>query len=211
MAFLEIGSIGVREVVGEGTTAADLMAGPGHRRDTPLPGQAGTSVLLGRQAAYGGPFNRLADLKVNDKITVTTGAGISSFTVISLRFGGEPTPPPVRSGRGRLLLVSAAGASYLPSKVLRVDADLDTAASSAPAAVIRPSALSRTEQIMATDSTTLWRLVFWIQALIVVALGIVWSWHRWGRPQSWIVFAPPTALVGLFAAAEVARVLPNLL
>lgn len=211
VAYLEIPSIGVREVVGEGTTAADLMAGPGHRRDTPLPGQTGTSVVMGRQSSYGGPFNRLGDLKVNDKITVTTGAGISTFTVISLRFGGEPTPRPLRSGQGRLLLVSAAGASYFPSQVLRVDADLDTSASQAPRAVVKASALPPTEQIMGTDATSLWRLVFWIQALIAVTLGVVWSWHRWGRPQTWIVFFPLTALVGLFASAEAARLLPNLL
>lgn len=211
VAYLEIPSIGVRQVVGEGTSAADLMAGPGHRRDTPLPGQAGTSIVMGRQSSYGGPFNRLGDLKVNDKITVTTGAGIATFTVLSLRSDGDPAPPARRPGRGRLLLVSASGPSYVPSKVLRVDADLDTPASPAPAATVTASALPAAEQIMGTDPTTLWRLVLWLQALIAVALGIVWSWHRWGRPQTWIVFFPLTALVGLFAAAEAARLLPNLL
>lgn len=211
VAFVEIPSIGVRQVVGEGTTAADLMAGPGHRRDTPLPGQLGTSVLLGRQASYGGPFNRLGDLAVGDKITVTTGQGISRFTVLSLRYGGEPTPPPLRPGRGRLLLVSAAGPSYIPSQVLRVDADLDSPALRAPAPVITAAALPASERIMGTDTTTLWRLAFWLQALIAVTLGIVWSWHRWGRPQTWVVFFPLTALVGLFASAEALRLLPNLL
>lgn len=211
VAYLEIPSIGVRQVVGEGTSAADLMAGPGHRRDTPLPGQAGTSIVMGRQSSYGGPFNRLGDLKVNDRIMVTTGAGIATFTVISLRSDGDLAPPPRRPGRGRLLLVSASGPSYVPSNVLRVDADLDTPASPAPAATVTASALPPAEQIMGTDPTTLWRLVLWLQALIAVALGIVWSWHRWGRPQTWIVFFPLTALVGLFAAAEAARLLPNLL
>ena len=56
VALLEIPQIGLREVVLEGTTAGVLVSGPGHRRDSPLPGQAGTSVLFGRQAAFGGPF-----------------------------------------------------------------------------------------------------------------------------------------------------------
>jgi len=211
VAYLEIPKIGVHEVVGEGTTGADLMAGPGHRRDTPLPGQSGTSVVLGRQASYGGPFNRLGRLAVGDKFSVTTGLGVASYTVVSLRRGGEPTQPALPAGRGRLLLVSAAGPSYIPSAILRVDADLDSPGLRPPPRVISASALPVTERIMGADTTTLWRLAFWLQALIAVAIGIVWSWHRWGHPQTWIVFFPPTAFVGLFASAEALRLLPNLL
>lgn len=211
VAFLEIPSIGIREVVGEGTSGGDLMAGPGHRRDSPLPGQAGTSVVLGRQAAYGGPFNRLAELRSGAKITVTTGQGVSTFTVVALRYGGEPAPPSLRSGQGRLLLVSAAGAAYVPSRVLRVDADLDSPALPAPPPTARAAALPAPERIMATDASTLWKLALWLQALIAVTAGIVWSWHRWGRPQTWVVFFPLTTLVGLSASAEALRLLPNLL
>ena len=37
VAFLEIPEIGLRQVVGEGTTPSVLFSGPGHRRDTVLP------------------------------------------------------------------------------------------------------------------------------------------------------------------------------
>src|SRR5262249_17983129 len=59
VAWLELPQLGVHEVVFEGTTAGVLRSGPGHRRDTPLPGQAGTSVIFGRRAAFGGPFKDL--------------------------------------------------------------------------------------------------------------------------------------------------------
>jgi len=39
----------------------------------------------------------------------------------------------------------------------------------------------------------------------------VWAWYRWGRPQAWIVFLPPMLFVGLGAAGEIVRLLPNLL
>lgn len=55
VALLEIPALHLREVVREGTTAGDLARGAGHRRDTTLPGQAGVSVIMGRQATYGGP------------------------------------------------------------------------------------------------------------------------------------------------------------
>jgi sortase A len=211
VAYLEIPAIGVREVVGEGTSAADLMQGPGHRRDSPLPGQVGTSVVLGRQASYGGPFRRLGELDPGDNITVTTGLGVSRFTVRSLRSGGEPTPPPLQPGQGRLLLVSGAGSPYVPSGVLRVDADLVTSAQPASPPSVTAATLSAPERIMATDTSTAWRLVLWLQVLIGLAVGIVWAWQRWGRPQAWITFFPPTALAGILTASEAARFLPNLL
>src|SRR5205814_10125702 len=48
VALIEATRIGLRYVVVEGSSAGDLRAGPGHRRDTPLPGQAGTCVRYGR-------------------------------------------------------------------------------------------------------------------------------------------------------------------
>jgi sortase A len=56
MALLTIPSIGVREVVDEGTTSQVLLAGPGHLPSTVFPGGLGTSVIYGRAGSYGGPF-----------------------------------------------------------------------------------------------------------------------------------------------------------
>ena len=64
---------------------------------------------------------------------------------------------------------------------------------------------------MAGDSDTLWVLAFWLQALILLSLAVVWSWHRWGRAQTWVVLFSPLLFVGLAASGEVARLLPNLL
>jgi hypothetical protein len=64
---------------------------------------------------------------------------------------------------------------------------------------------------MAADTRTIWVLAFWLQALIALALGAVWAWHRWGHAQAWVVFLPALTLVGLSASGEVARLLPNLL
>ncbi|MFD1273890.1 sortase domain-bontaining protein [Streptomyces kaempferi] len=55
VALIDIPAAHLHQVVLEGTDSGVLTDGPGHRRDTPLPGQSGTSVLMGRAAAYGGP------------------------------------------------------------------------------------------------------------------------------------------------------------
>lgn len=211
VAYLEIPSIDVEQVVGEGTSASVLFDGPGHRRDTPLPGQIGTSVVFGRRASFGGPFEQIASLDAGDVITVTTGQGTFEYEVIGVRLAGDPAPPAPAAGVGRLTLVTAGGRSFLPEGVIRVDAELAEGAVVGPARLYTGGSLPAEDRLMAADTRTLWVLAFWLQALIGLALGAVWAWHRWGRAQAWVVFLPALLLVGLSASGEVARLLPNLL
>jgi sortase A len=211
VAYLEIPDIGVKQVVGEGTTPGALFKGPGHRRDTPLPGQVGTCVLFGRRAAFGAPFARIDELKMGDLIKVTTGQGIFNFHVLGVREEGDPVPASLANGAARLVLTTAAGAPFLPNGVIRVDADLDGVAVVGPARLVRFAGLPTEERLMASDARTLWALALWLQALIVLSLGAVWVWHRWGRAQAWVIFLPALVLVGMFASGEAAHLLPNLL
>lgn len=211
VAYLEIRAIGMKQVVVEGTTSAALFDGPGHRRDSVLPGQVGTSAIFGRRAAYGGPFSDVSKLRVGDVITATTGQGVFDYTVIGVRREGDPLPPAAAPGVGRLLLVTADGRPFLPDGVVRVDAEMSTPAVVGPARVLTPTTLPSQERVMAGDGRTLWALALWIQAMIGLTLCAIWAWHRWGRIQAWVVFFPPLLLVGLMAAGQAARVLPNLL
>lgn len=211
VAYLEIPSLGLQQVVVQGTTSSALFDGPGHRRDTPLPGQIGASVVYGRRAAFGGPFADISELAVGALIKVTTGQGVFEFHVLGVRPEGSPAPAAPAPGASRLLLVTTAGSPLLPSGVLRVDADLVGAAVVGAAPIVITSALPDEERVMAGDARTLWALALWMQALIALSLGVVWAWHRWGRAQTWVVFLPPLMLVGLAASGEAARLLPNLL
>jgi sortase A len=209
MALIEIPAIGLSEVIGEGTSADSLFDGPGHRRDTPFPGQTGVSVVFGRRTTFGAPFAHIDTLDAGDTITVTTAQGEFDYTVTGVRFEGQALPPPLAPGGGRLTLATAGGWRWLPDGVLRVDADLVGAAVGGPAR-ISSRELPGHEQPMASDTRTLWTLALWLQALIVLSVGAVWAWNRWGRAQAWIVFLPALTLVGLAASGEVARLLPNL-
>jgi sortase A len=211
VAFLEIPTLDLHEVVRSGTTPSVLFGGPGLRRDTPLPGQVGTSVVLGRRAAYGAPFADISSLRKGDEITVTTGQGVFTFEVLGVRRAGDPVPPPLAAGAARLSLVTADGSAFVPSGVLRVDADLVGAAVGGPRPALTANSLPAAERPLGTDSSTLWALALWLQALMLVSVGAIWAWHRWGRPQAWIVFTPAVVLVGLGVAGELARLLPNLL
>jgi sortase (surface protein transpeptidase) len=124
VALIEIPELGVSQVVVEGTDSTALRSGPGHRRDTVLPGQEGTSVIMGRASAFGGPFGSIHTLKPGTLLSVVTGQGQHTFKVIGMRYAGEPEPAPAPKGVARLVLETGRGLPYSPSAVTRVDAQM---------------------------------------------------------------------------------------
>jgi sortase A len=211
VALLDIPAIGLHEVVVEGVTAGDLMAGPGHRRDTVLPGQLGTSVLLGRAGAYGGPFGRIQELAPGQTFTVVTGQGKHTYKVIGVRYAGDSAPPPPASVASRLVLTTARGPAFMPTGVARVDAELTSEVGWAGARMTTTAMKGAASNPLSNDMSTIWALVMWLQAMVAVVLGAVWSFHRWGRRQAWIVFVPAVAAVGFQVTDQITLLLPNLL
>jgi LPXTG-site transpeptidase (sortase) family protein len=211
VAVLQIPKLGLKEVVFEGTTGGVLENGPGHVRDTPLPGQAGTSYIEGRAATYGGPFRHLSQLLPGDTLTVTTGQGVHRYRVLDIRQPGLPQPLPPAPGAGRLVLTTAYGGPIVPTDVLRVDADLTSQVQPSPRMVIGPSQLSRAESVMAIDNAA-WGPMVFIGEALVLAIGLV-SWLRvsWGVWQAWAVAIPVVGFLGLATADQAARLLPNLM
>lgn len=211
LMLLEVPRLHVHEVVFEGTDSDVLAEGPGHRRDTLLPGQAGTSVIMGRAAAYGGPFGHLEDLTPGDTFRITTGQGRFTFRVLDLRRAGDRAPAPPAAGKGRVVLMTATGTPYLPKGVLRLDADLVGNAADTPVLKIAPESLPPSELPLHGGSVVWWELVLWLQAMAAASVAAVWAWFRWGRRQTWIVFTGLVGAVGLQTAEQITRLLPNLL
>lgn len=211
MALLSMPDLNVREVIVEGTAPAQTMQGVGHRRDTPLPGQPGTSVLMGRSGAFGGIFQDLHLAGAGTKFTVTTAQGIASYEVIGHRRAGDTAPPPPAATEGRLTLITADGPAFMPNDVLRVDAKLVSKAFDKPAPVILPGSLPDAEQAMGQDASNLFTLVLLLQLLILVSVAAVWSWTRWGKWETWLVFVPVLGVTALLTGTQVNHLLPNLL
>ncbi|MFF3130573.1 sortase [Streptomyces mirabilis] len=211
VALLRIPALGLKEVVGEGTTSGVLMSGPGHRRDTPLPGQAGTSVIMGRQWGYGSPFNDLHQLPLGTEIRLTTGQGTATYKVSSLRRKGDPLPPTLKQGQGRLTLITADGAPYTPSGTLRVDATLAGAVQPAPPRPLALGWIDESEQALGTENAAWLSVFLWSQGLLGAALLTMAAYRVWGRWQTWIVCVPVLAALGLAVSGAATRLLPNLL
>ena len=211
VALLKIPSIGINEVVVEGTSSETLTRAPGHLRSTPLPGQPGVSVIVGRQAAFGGPFRSIRSLRKGSVINVTVGFGSNTerFKVIDLRHPGSPDPPALQEGQSRLILVTGSGTPLVPGGLLYVDADLTTPVQPASSLVTRT--VPNAERPGKGDTSTIWALVFWLEALLVAALAATWLWFTWGRLQTWMVFFPVVLLLGYFVSDQLTRMLPNVL
>ncbi|MEA9984166.1 sortase, partial [Subtercola sp. RTI3] len=210
LGIIDIPSIGVHEVFSEGTSASVLEGGPGHRRDSVLPGQAGISTVMARAAAYGGPFSRIQELAPGDRMTVLTGQGSQTFAVIGVRYAGDPVPT-YAPGTSRLTLVTARGPAFIPTAIAYVDTQLTSLVQPAGKRQTTFIALPSAELAMSTDTSTAWALVFALQFLLVVEMAAVWAYRRIGAQKTWVVFVPLSLLAALYVANQMTLLLPNLL
>jgi len=210
VAIVKIAAINVDAVVVEGTSSGTLMSGIGHRRDTPLPGQFGNSVLYGRQFTFGGPFGRIGELEPGAKIHVTTGQGVSTYSVYDVRYTGDPLPETMTSG-GRLTLVSAAGIPFMPNTVVRVDAKLMSEPNTTPAQMFSIESLDEAEAPLAGDPRGWSQLALILVFTSMLVIAMAYSLRLWGPRQTWVVASPLLLALGIAIGTQVSILLPNLL
>jgi len=204
VALLEIPRLGVAQVVVEGTSSGVLMAGPGHRRDTPLPGQAGAAVLLGRSGLFGAPFSPLGDLRRGDVIVVTTGQARSTFAVVSRRDSTQAIPPP--NGAAASLVLSTASPPLAPDRSLIVTAVLTSEL--LPGRVDR-TAITEAERSLTPDSGAALPVMLWTQALVGLVVATSWAYLRWLRWPAYLISTPILLAILWNLYENVAKLLPN--
>jgi sortase A len=212
VAILQVPRAGISDVVLEGTTAGVLEQGPGLERDTPLPGQPGESLIMGRQAMFGGPFRNLAALRPGDLIHVVTGQGAFTYVVTDLRYPRDRLPPPLGAQQSRLTLATIAGSgwrAFAPNRVLYVDATLRGQTVAYPGGTL--ASLPASEMVMHADPAVGFPLVLWLLLLGLVVAAVIWVRSRWGGWQTWLVGVPAILAVLYVVSDAAVQLLPNLL
>jgi sortase A len=212
VALITVPNLGLSQVVVEGTASGDLLAGPGHRRDTVLPGQRGISLVYGRASTYGAPFRHLSELTKGDQIVAQTAQGRTVFEVDGVRRAGDRLPAPPTGEQARLTLVSAEGSGALarlrPGDAIYVDA---TAATGQPFPSGRPTTTPSSERAMATDTAALPMLALALGLLAALALAITAARQRWSGALVWVIASPVAIALSWFTTDVVMRLLPNLM
>jgi sortase A len=204
VAVLDIPSIGIRDmVVVEGTSPEDLTAGPGHLRNTPLPGQLGMSVIFGRRVTFGAPFGRLAELRPGDKITTITQQGKSVYKVAAL---GDSQHPVKDTRLNRLVLLTASSAE-VPAYYLEVDADLVSTVHNGP---VQMPDIGPSEQALAGDSGALVLTMVWGLALAAAATGGAVAAARWSPWPVYLIITPAVLAIVWNLYENLSALLPNL-
>jgi sortase A len=133
-AVLQIPGIGANVVVVEGSGADNLRAGPGHRPETPLPGQRGNAVIEGHRTRWGGPFGRLGDLVPRTRIIAVDRAGLPveyRVTTVKRVKRGDLDRYLAPSRDYRLTLITHAGGALSDDRLV-VQAAAGTPARRAP-------------------------------------------------------------------------------
>jgi sortase A len=205
VAVLDIPAIGIRDmVVVQGTSPENMTLGPGHLRDTPMPGQAGVSEIFGRRATFGAPFARLTGLRPGDVIVTYTGQGRSVYRVAAL--GGSQQVRIEDPEPNRLVLVTASS-PVVPSYYFEVDARLVSVTRPGPPVA---RVLNAPEVALASDDGALVLTFIWGAALAAVSALGTYAALRWS-PWAAYLAAVPLALAVLWNLFQsLAALLPNL-
>lgn len=205
VALLDIPAIGIRDmVIVEGTSPENLTLGPGHLRDTPLPGQAGIAVVFGRRATFGAPFSDLPLLRKGDLITTTSSQGQARYQVIAISSSSKPVP--FSEIPNQILLVTA-DSRIAPAHYIEVEAKLLTTAF--PESGYLP-AVGSAEVALGRDSYALIPAMAWAIALAATALVSSLAAARWARWPAWIVAVPVILAIMWNLYQSLSALLPNL-
>ena len=214
IASLRAPSIGIsKQVIVEGTGSSTLELGPGHRRDTPLPGQPGVSVVMGRSVLFGAPFAHVARLRRDMELTVVTGQGTFRYRVEGSRRAGDPLPAALGPGESRLTIVTSEGANGLLGGWARhtvyVDARLVGKGQSVDQVPVR--SIRQSETAMAGDQRALLPLAAWLLVTMLAIAAAAWSHVHWGLRQTLLVAVPVLVACAWVVTQTAARLLPNIL
>lgn len=187
VARLDIPAIGLHQIVVEGTSADQLRKGPGHLPVSPMPGQAGNSVIAAHALLFGGPFGSIGSLRPGDAIQVLTGEGPATYRVTGHRTVPSRSAQPFEATPdNQLTLVTAA--NLWASSRLVVTARLVGAPQAAPAG--RPTVLAASQGALAGGGGAGLALGLFLGVFLVVAGLTVVAYRRLPRWSSYIITTP---------------------
>jgi sortase A len=205
VGVLEIGRLGLQEVVVEGVGPAETALGPGHVPGTAGLGQPGNAAVVGRRSGFGGVFAHLDHLRRGDQIVVTTTEGQTVYTVRSVHTGAVTDTIYDPSAGNRLTLVTSASA--LPWSSARAVLVVATM-SSPPFAPTPEQSRSASQDGRSGDGSSGAPLALALLALVAVLAAAVALYRHASARVAYLVSTAPLIVFSILAAEAASRLLP---
>ncbi len=206
VAVLTIPALGLKQIVVQGTSAADLMNGPGLMPGTALPGAPGNSVILGRRVTFGAPFGSIGSLRAGDRIQVVDGAGKFTYIVKDVRVVSAGQHDVIGQTSDNLLTLATSNGGVVPNGRLAVQTKLKGPPVAVESGLVR---VPRKELGLGGDDAAGGLALLWSLATLILLMGAVLAIWLWRRPVLIYVFAAPMVVAcGLMACESLARALP---
>jgi sortase A len=139
VAIIEIPRLGLKKFVVSGVTIDDLRKGPGHYRNTALPGQKGNSAIAAHRTAYGSPFKEVDKMEAGDEIFITNALNERfTYRVRDIKVV-EPTDFSVLEPSAEAILtLTSCTPLYTAKQRIIITSVLDEAATTAPIRAATP-------------------------------------------------------------------------
>jgi sortase A len=116
--------IGAKFVFVQGTNSGDLEKGPGHYKDTALPGSSGTVGIAGHRTTYLAPFRNINDLARGDRVELRMPYGRFTYVVDGTRIVSPGDVGVLRHRSGNWLVLTACHPLYSAAQRIVVSARL---------------------------------------------------------------------------------------
>ncbi|HKA94240.1 MAG TPA: class D sortase [Acidimicrobiia bacterium] len=209
VALIQMPSIELEAVVVEGTSGAQLQKGPGHFRNTVMPGQSGNAAIAGKRTTYGAPFSKIGELEAGDQIQTTTLTGVYRYQVEGkAKTVRSNQRDPLRPTKTARLTLVTSDPSYIASNRLVVTARMlskpakSTAA--APTSVVDPP-----ESGLSGDFRVWAQTLIFLQLLVGVFLAARILYRRWLRWPTYIITTPILLALLILFFESVSMLLPS--
>jgi sortase A len=209
VALLSIPRLGLQRLVVEGSSPNDLKTGPGHLSVSPMPGEFGNAVVLGRRTTYGAPLHDLNQLRAKDQILETTGQGNFTYLVSDVSRAQAGDVGPLEGTLDSRLTLVTSDPPYIFNGRLVVVAMLQ----GEPLAVPKrnPPTITATDLGLASDPVWLAPAALLSQLLI----GTVWLIGRmrrlWPGSVTYMFAGPVIAALTVATVMVLDRGLPGTL
>ena len=207
VGVLAIPALSVNEVVVEGAGPSQTVSGPGHVPGTSGLGQPGNAGIVGRNAAYGGVFGRLSQLRPGDRVLTATIEGQCVYIVrrVATVTIGSLEPIYRTTHVNRLTLVTSA--SDVPWNSDR--AVVVTALLRGKPYPATPQGNRHPNQLGNSGESGAWlELVLGVLGFAAVVLGALYLYRRCTVRSAYLLSTAPLVALTVLVAESISRLFP---